>query len=365
MSETVLLTGATGFVGMEALARLLERDDDVDVLALVRGRDRDDACARLDGVLRTLYGAPAAGIRERVRALPGDVTLDGLGLSDAHRRDVLRRVGSVLHCAASVSFALPLEQSRAINVDGARRVIELARQLPALRRVVHVSTAYVAGCHDGLFRENQLTAGQAFRNGYERSKYEAEVLIAAQAADLPLVVARPSIVVGETDTGWTPAFNVIYWPLQAFARGMLDRLPARPEGRVDVVPVDYVADALVHLLFDQGVAGALHLVAGEQAATYAELVELACAHLGRPRPRLVGPAQAPDLAEGNVFLPYFDIRTRFDDRRARALLAPHGIAPAPLASYFGRLLDYAHAAGWGERRLTRRAAAARRGLVAA
>ena len=68
------------------------------------------------------------------------------------------------------------------------------------------------------------------------------------ASDLPLVIARPSIVVGDRYSGWTPAFNVIYWPLRAFARGMLDEVPANPDGVVDVVPVDYVADALVHLL---------------------------------------------------------------------------------------------------------------------
>jgi len=364
MSETVFLTGATGFLGMEVLARLLEHDDDVAVLALVRGRDRDEAGARLDDVLRTLYGSAPARARERVRALPGDVTRDGLGLAADDRREVLHRAGAVMHCAASVSFALPLAESRAINTDGARRVIELAQQMQRLRRLVHVSTAYVAGRHEGRFHEDQLSIGQSFRNGYEQSKYEAELLLANGAADLPLVVARPSIVVGESETGWTPAFNVIYWPLQAFARGMLDRLPARPDGPVDVVPVDYVADALVHLLFDDSATGTLHLVAGDQAATYAELVELTCAHMDRPRPRLVDPADTPDLAQGNVFLPYFDIRTRFDDRRARMLLAPHGIAPPPLARYFGRLLDYATAAGWGERGLSRRAAA-RRGLVTA
>src|SRR6185369_14539421 len=115
-------------------------------------------------------------------------------------------------------------------------------------------TAYVSGDHDGTFRERQLDAGQTFRNTYEQTKLEAERVI-AQAGDLAPAVARPSIVMGESDSGWTPAFNVLYWPLRAFSRGLFDEIPALPSAHVDIVPVDYVADGLVRLLDvpDQGV----------------------------------------------------------------------------------------------------------------
>src|SRR5436190_19145734 len=111
-----------------------------------------------------------------------------------------------------------------------------------------------------MFRERQLDIGQEFRNTYERTKWEAEHIVAA-AADLAPVVARPSIVMGESTSGWTPAFNVLYWPIRAFSRGLFDVVPARPEAMVDVVPVDYVADALVHLLEHPDTAGVLNLVA--------------------------------------------------------------------------------------------------------
>src|SRR3954451_23854205 len=101
-----------------------------------------------------------------------------------------------------------------------------------------------------------------------------------EAADLPLVVARLSIVVGESTSGWTPAFNVLYWPLRAYARGLLDRLPAWPGGRLDVVAVDYVADGLVALLDDDG-PGPVHLVAAERALTNRRLAQLAAETLGR------------------------------------------------------------------------------------
>jgi thioester reductase-like protein len=357
VSETVLLTGATGFLGMEVLARLLERDD-VEVLALVRGRDRAAAQARLDAVLATLYEVPPADVRQRVRALPGDVTEEGLGLRACDRREVLHGVDSIVHCAASISFTLPLDEAREVNTAGTRRVIWLARDMDSPRRVVHVSTAYVAGRHEGRFRENQLCVGQAFRNTYEQSKHEAELLLADEAGDLPLVIARPSIVVGDSRSGWTPAFNVIYWPLQAFARGLLDRVPAVLDGVVDIVPVDYVADALVHLLADDEARGTVHLVAGDEAVTNAEMIELACDHFDRPRPRLVDAGAMSPLEHGDVYVPYFDVRTRFDDRRARGLLAPRAIAPPPLRDYFAAMIGYARAARWGKRPLTREAAVA-------
>jgi long-chain acyl-CoA synthetase len=357
MSRTVLLTGATGFLGMEVLARLLERED-IEVLALIRGDDAEEAHKRLDGVLCTLYDDPPQQLRERARALAGDATADGLGLSDADRREVVERVDGVLHCAASIAFDLPLDQAREINTEGTRRVLELAREMGSLRRFVHVSTAYVCGDHAGPFRESDLDVGQGFRNTYEQSKYETEVLLSEQADDLPLVIARPSIVVGESSTGWTPTFNVIYWPLQAFARGLLQRVPASPDGRVDIVPVDYVADALVHLLDQEDVAETLHLVAGARAVSNTELIELATEHLDRPGPRLVDQDEAPDIEQANIYLPYFDVRAEFDDTRAQEILGAQGIRAVPLGEYFGALLDYANQTRWGRNPVTREQASA-------
>jgi nucleoside-diphosphate-sugar epimerase len=230
---------------------------------------------------------------------------------------------------------------------------------------VHVSTAYVSGTHPSTFRERQLGAGQQFRNTYEQTKFEAEHVVGA-ATDLTPAIARPSIVMGESDSGWTPAFNVLYWPLRAFARGLFDTVPARPDGRVDVVPVDYVADALV-LLLDRPDVGVFNLTAGRDAATVAELIDLTHERFPeRPKPKLVEPVRDPSGIDGEeagaVYVPYFDMRVVFDDARARALLGPAGIRAPRLAEYFGRLLDYAERARWGKRPLTREEA---RELVAA
>src|SRR6478752_6843951 len=273
MKNPVFLTGATGFLGMEVLARLVEKGDR-DVVALVRAADSEAATERLHGVMAKLWRDPSP-YHDRVRAVAGDVTSPGLGMDRAERAEIAEEVTAVLHCAASIAFDLPLDEARQINVEGTREVIGFAREartLGRLERFVHVSTAYVGGYHSGVFSERELDTGQEFRNTYEQTKWEAEHVLAA-ADDLAPAIARPSIVMGESDSGWTPAFNVLYWPLRAFSRGLFDRVPALAEGRVDVVPVDYVADAIVYLL-DRNEVGVFNLVAGRDAPTVEDLISL-------------------------------------------------------------------------------------------
>jgi len=367
MSAPLFLTGATGFLGMEVLARVLERGDR-DVVTLVRASDNTAAEERLDGVLAKLWRDPSP-YRDRVRAVAGDVSRPGLGLDVGERTSLAEDVGAVLHCAASISFDLPLDEARAINVEGTREVVGFARECKALGRLerfVHVSTAYVAGRHSGTFRERQLVAGQQFRNTYEQTKWEAEHVVRA-AGDLAPAIARPSIVMGESDTGWTPAFNVLYWPLRAFSRGLFEEIPALPSAHVDIVPVDYVADALVRLLDidDQGV---FNVVAGREAPLANEVLERACSRFGRKPPAIVAPGSVDaDTGDdhGAVYLPYFDMELVFDDTRARAALGPAGIHPPRFAEYFDRLIDYAEAARWGKRHMTREEARERVAEVAA
>src|SRR3954454_23087291 len=360
----VLLTGATGFLGGEVLARLLEREDGP-VYALIRADDDEAAAARLRSVVRSLTGSDERSAQ--AIAVAGDVTRPRLGMSDRRRDWLAEHVDRVIHCAASVSFTLGLDESRAINVDGTRRVLDLARACAArggIDSFVHVSTAYVAGTHPGAFGEDDLDVGQGFRNAYERTKFEAELVVRGCSRELPVQVVRPSIVVGDSRSGWTPAFNVLYAPLRAFSRGAYPLLPARRSAPVDIVPVDYVADAILAL---EGRPGSTHhLVAGPRASTVGEIVELASANAGRRAPRLLRPRlyrnlihpvlvrTGPErrrraLRRSEVFFPYFAMAVDYDDERTRSALKPAGIEPPPLRSYFDRLMDFARLAEWGRR----------------
>jgi long-chain acyl-CoA synthetase len=377
--EAVLLTGATGFVGMAVLARLLERTDR-DVVVLVRAASQSQADARLTAVLGSLFDAPEQH-RRRVRAVCGDLTAPGLGLG-ADRDRIAEEVREVIHAAASVAFDLSLVESRSINVEGTRRVLELAEKCATrgegLRRMTYVSTAYVAGDRHGCARETELEVGQGFRNAYEESKHEAERLVWSRRERLPVTVVRPSIVVGERSTGWTSSFNVVYGPLRAFANGTYQVIPGRRDAVLDIVTVDHVADAILALAASPAAAGGtFHVVGGEQATTLGELAGLAARRFGRRAPRLVrprvyrsvlhplalrraDPSARRRLVRNEVYLPYFSLDLRFDDRGARELLDPLGIRSTPFGEYFDTLIDFAEAARWGRTPIGRARASALR-----
>jgi thioester reductase-like protein len=344
---TTLLTGATGFLGGELLVRLVEETDQ-DVVALIRADDDAAAQQRLDATLATLLppGTVPAG---RVRAVAAHLDRPGLGLTVKQRNALAGDVDAVVHCAASVQFTLPLEEALRINLDGTREVLDLATRAPGLERFVHVSTAFVAGDRDGVYREDQGNVGQPCRNTYEQTKLAAELHV--ESAGLPNTsILRPSIVVGDSSTGWTPAFNVIYWPLQAFARGLFPVIPADPDARVDIVPVDTVADALLALTAGDPASGTVHVVAADEAPTARELATMAAEAFGAEIPTFVSPGKAPDVEQrAGAFLPYFRVRGVFDAARGRRL----GFRAPKLEDYFPVLLEYARVTRWGKRGVPR------------
>jgi thioester reductase-like protein len=361
----VLLTGTTGFLGMELLARYLERGDRR-IVALVRARSAEGARARIDSVLENLFGSRAEAHRGRVDAVAADMTAPGLGLRRCERQRLADRVSTIVHSAASVSFSLPLDEARDINVEGTRRILELAELVHAgggLDCYGHISTAYVAGTHSGGFAERDLDVGQSFHNSYEHSKFEGEQMVASHGG-LPSKILRPSIVVGDRNSGWTAAFNVLYWPLRAFARGLFSAVPAIPSAPVDVVSIDYVADATYALCESpHGVGRTYHLTAGPNASTMGEIAGLASRYFRRPLPRVLPPAEFAALPRGgaegkaldagSLYFPYFAIGAVFDDALTRARLEPEGIRASPLGDYLERLLDFATRSRWGKRPIAR------------
>ena len=361
----VLLTGSTGFVGMELLARYLQRGDR-NVVTLVRADDHAAAQARVDAVLENLFGEEAGYYSPRVHALAADMTAPDLGLTEAERTELAQRVTKIVHSAASVSFTLPLDEARAINLEGTRRMLELAelaREHGGLECYAHISTAFVAGDHAGAFAECDADVGQTFHNSYEQSKFEAEQLVRSHEG-LPYTILRPSIVVGDRNNGWTSAFNVLYWPLRAFARGLFTAVPAVASAPVDVVSIDYVADAAYQLCETScGNRATYHLTAGEHASTIAELAGLASRYFRKPVPRVVTPAEFATmtlgaaerkaLEAGSEYFPYFCMEGTFDDRETRKRLEPDGITTIPLRDYVDKLLDFATRARWGKRPISR------------
>jgi len=367
----LFLTGATGFVGQEVLARYLERGERP-ITCLVRADSDAAARERLDGVLDGLVLGGATRFSDRIEAVAGELTLPDLGLSGATRARLAQEVSTIIHCAASVTFDLPIDEARSINVGGTARMLEFARQVSeqgALVRYAQVSTAYVAGTHSGHFSEEDLDVGQGFRNSYEQSKFESEQLVRANGEGVPWIILRPSIVVGDRHTGWTASFNVMYWPLRMLSTGMFKVVPAMPESPVDIVSIDYVADAIHELCEDpSSVAQTFHLTAGADVTTFGEILSMAARYLDKPEPTPIPPEQfVPENADvpefaieaSRIYFPYFTISTIFDNARTRTRLRQAGIGASPLADYLDRLLEFAVSSRWGKSPIGRAQAAAR------
>jgi long-chain acyl-CoA synthetase len=355
MGGVVLVTGATGFLGAQVARRLVSRTNH-QLVALVRAPDTQAATRRL---VRAWWDWPelAAGITDgRVLAVAGDVRAPGLGLDPADWHMLTRRVTHIVHAAADLRVAAPLAELRRTNVAGVAHVLELAAAAHrdhGLSRLTHVSTAYVAGLRPDDPPEDDLTGRFGFANGYERSKYEGERLVRAAASALPVTVVRPAMIVGDSRTGAVRTFNTVYAPLRRYlTRRRL--VPVRPGLRVNIVPVDWVADAIVHLSFDPAAEGrTVHLTAPyESLPTAAQLLgatrRWAAEHLDLrlPRPLFV-PLAGALPGELRPLAPYLAERRRYRRDHADRLLGPYD---PDWRAYLPRLLTYATAHGFMHRR---------------
>ena len=369
----VFITGVTGFLGRHLAARLLRNRDDVDRLqCLVRCDDDEHGRKRLRRSLsRAVAEADLDGLMERMDVVRGDLTLPQLGLDDDAFAALAARCDVVLHSAADVRFNQDLQDARDRNVQGTARVTELAREAArtGLRRFDWVGTAFVAGLRRDRVGEDELTHEAGWKNSYEQSKYEAESWLREHAADLPLTVYRPSIIVGESTTGATSNFGMLYWPVQIYARGWWRTIVGDASTVVDVVPVDYVADAIEALgRGTEHVGGTFHLAAGpEGSLTIEQIAAVVRVFFGGKPPRYVDPdffmtwvRPVADLfiwgkkrrvirEGGTFFIPYFSGNPLFDTTKASAALEPLGVRPPKVEEYLSTIFEYARSTDFGRR----------------
>ncbi|WP_137725452.1 SDR family oxidoreductase [Prescottella subtropica] len=340
---TYIVTGGTGFLGRHTIERLLERDPSAQVHVLVRPASRP----ALD---RLAAGWPGGG---RVHALVGDLTAPGLGLaSEPPAAEHVLHLGAIYDLTAG-------EEQAATNIDGTRAVIDLAARVGATLH--HVSSIAVAGDHRGRFTEDDVDLGQHFPTPYHRTKFEAEKLVRASGARWRIY--RPAAVVGSSVTGEADKIDGPYYlfPLIAALAALPAALPvAVPKlGYTNIVPVDFVAAALVELMLCDGLDGrTFHLVSPDDQPIrqiYAALAK--AAHAPTPvadlpgivaRPVLDPPPPARGLRDlilhrlgiPPVLLDHLTLPTRFTTEQTRDALRDSGIAVPPFPSYAGVLWSY-------------------------
>ena len=359
--EFILVTGATGFLGTQVVRQLLAQQPEAKLALLIRDR------AGQSGWQRACAVVPEAD-RPRIEVVSGDVSQQDCGLDVGVRERLKAELTRVVHSAATVRFDHSLEEARRINVEGTRHLLDLAGAAPRLRSFAYVGTAYVAGERTGLVREDELATGQTYRNTYEQTKAEAEALVRSRLTSLPGVILRPSIIVGDSRTGVTSSFKMMYWPLKIYARRLWRTVPGYPDAVLDIVPVDFVASAVARLLWDPAALGAtIHLCAGPRgSATIDQVAHRAQKYFDGPDPRYVDPKfffavlrpllflslwgrKRRVLRDGRAYRDYFNMRMQFDTSNAERLLEPAGLNPPPVLDYLDRLFEYCVASQWGRR----------------
>ncbi len=273
--DTILVTGATGFLGSNLISRL--STEGYRLIALSRNKE---------GWHKLINKARGRKNLEYVELIQGDITRPLLGLSGRRFRRLAWQVDTIIHCAALTDFENE-ERLFRTNVEGTGLLLQFAL-LGRKKHFHHVSSAYVAGNYNGTFYEEDFNKNQSFNNSYEESKFNAEFLIRRFARKhlLPYTVYRPSIIVGDSTAGHTECYKGFY----AFARALFllklralegdksdaermnivgpkfgpkscgrsprhrdvsVKIPMKlfgdPEGLINLVPVDYVVGAICEI----------------------------------------------------------------------------------------------------------------------
>ncbi len=356
-TRCVLLTGATGLLGRDVLARLLAANASTRVLVLVRDADRWIATTR------TVRGI------ERVTPVIGDLRADALGLDAWARQQVRRSVTAVVHLAADTKFSRPLDEARAVNTAGTMRVLEVAAECATPVRFAHVSTAFVAGKRVGVIGEDESTHNAGWANAYEQSKYEAEALVRAHAGDWTIL--RSSTVVCDDIGGGVTQLNAVHRALQLYRNGLAAMMPGVAGSTVDAVTTEYVGEAIARLALDDDLhRRSVHLCAGAGALPLQELLEItwerwsaldpAWRRRGTPRPALADlrtyalfERSIEEIGDSSLkrvmralshFAPQLALPKRFETSTADALLG----APAPaVRDFWIPMIDNLVATNWG------------------
>lgn len=364
MKKNIFLTGSTGFVGVNLALRILKNDPTARLSLLVRSASRQEALHRFIETLCIVDPSiELESILPRLHCFSGDITVPQFGLSHQEYEQLVNEATHIIHSAASVEFQLSLEESRRINCGGTREVMALAmlaKKHGQLQRVAHISTAYVSGSREGTIYEDELKE-TSFSNAYEQSKHETEKFVRELMNELPIMIFRPSVIVGDSKSGITTTFNVLYSPLKLIYRGLVPFLPGSSTNPLDVVPIDYVADAVYHLFLraDDSVGKTYHLTAGSKNQfTVGQIADSAVEYFNEvmsgesvKKVRFVHPTlfrrglsllprTGKVLQIVKTYEPYFSVRRVFDDINTTSALQGTGICAPRFSDYYRTILNY-------------------------
>lgn len=336
--RSVLVTGFPGRQPAVHLVRELATHGDRSVCCIVPESREERA--------RELLDALPASAAERVSVWIGDPRSMDLGLS-GEEFSVLTEHIEVIHHCASITDPAGTKEEAAWNVRAAAEILELAEASPRLRRLVCWSSATVSGNREGFIKETELDDQMGFRNPVEQSLYRMERMFRESAEELPVVVLRPALMVGDSITGEAEDLNGLYLLIRFLLSAPEDyRLPtpSRTGVRISAVPVDYAVRAGLRIAEDERSIGQTFHIVDPKPITVQHALHLFAEATGRPAPREHDPLNLPTAlmrAPGlqrfrtttRAFLDHLKTDVIYDDRNTRELLAGTGIQCPELESY--------------------------------
>ena len=344
---TVFITGFPGFIAGRLIKRLAM--DGAKFFLLVQPALLSRARAEISQIAEET-GADAGNFR----TIAGDITKKDLDMSFDELSSVRAETTTVFHLAAIYDLAVRHEIAQRVNVEGTRNVNGFARTIARLRRYHYVSTCYVAGKRQGVIYENELEHTAGFRNHYEETKYAAELEVEALKAELPITIHRPSVVCGDTHTGETAKYDGIYYLIHYLRRwpsGLTLLNIGNREVCLNLVPIDFVIEAMVTLARDDRAIGATVQLADPAPLTTHELFDeiskaikgrdsLATVPAGVVYPVLMLPFASKITGLPHSAVPYFFLEQTYDTTCATDLLKPHGVRCPRFSEYAEVLVSF-------------------------
>jgi len=353
----IFLTGSTGYIGAHVASLLLERHSDR-LNLLVRAKTEQEASERLWHAMQLHVDFPRFqdALAARISIFRGDLTDPRFGLDAADYAHLIGTTESVIHCAASLNRKSE-KSCLNVNLRGTLEVAQLARRAQdahGLRRFSQVSTVAVAGhrSHEVVTEDASIDWNRSDYDPYARTKKFCEHMVRELLPDVSRTVFRPSIVLGDSRRPETTQFDMVR--AFVFLAG-LPVLPFRSTDRLDIVPVDYVAESIVTLHQKQKPAHEIyHLSSGTGSETFGQLTKALSAAAGKMQP-LFWPGLVHNFSSVvnwlsnsrgtagrsasllKVFMPYLVWDTVFDNSR---VVAEMGRAPEPFSKYCYPLLKF-------------------------
>jgi thioester reductase-like protein len=353
----IFLTGSTGYIGAHVAANLLN-DHGASLNLLVRARDPHEAEDRLWHALQLHLNFKLfyEYLQTRIRVFRGDLTSERFGLPSDDYDRLVHTTDSVIHCAASLNRKSE-KSCLNVNLRGTLEVIKLGMQVDhyhGLRRFSHVSTVAVAGKRQDevVTEDNSIDWNRSDYDPYARTKKFCEHMIRQLLPNVPKTIFRPSIVLGDSRRAETTQFDMVR--AFVFLAG-LPVLPLRSRDRVDVVNVDFVADAIATLhAKERTLYDTYHLSSGRESQTFRQLTESLAAAQDKRGPIYLPFLEKPFSGTVNllshrknaighgaalmkVFMPYLTFNTVFDNTRVVSEL---GRNPVPFSQYSYPLLKF-------------------------